>query len=258
MVKLKAFPDTIQVLVIGASRGIGLEFTRQLLGLGKVSQLYAVSRSATSAPDLADLQNEYGDKLQCLDANVSDEPSLEKMASYIRNNNKELHLVIYASGLLHNDAGMFPERKLTEVNYQDLLAGFETNAFGVVLCAKHFHKLLPRNSQCVMAHLSARVGSIDDNRLGGWYTYRASKSAQNMFTRNLAIELGRRNKKLACIAIHPGTVDTDLSQPFQKNVPKKKLFTPEKSVTQMLEVIDGLRPEDNGRFFAYDGSPIPW
>jgi NAD(P)-dependent dehydrogenase (short-subunit alcohol dehydrogenase family) len=258
MLSLTAFPDSFDALVIGASRGIGLEFTRQLLSAGKVGRVFAVSRTSQSADGLLALKEGFGDRLNLLNADVSDESSLEVAASVLRDQDASLGLIIYTSGLLHNSDGVFPERKLTEVSLEGLRAGFEVNAFGMVLCAKHFHKFLPRKQHCVMAHLSARVGSISDNRLGGWYTYRASKSAQNMLTRNLAIELGRRNKQLVCVALHPGTVDTDLSSPFQKNVPEEKLFSTEKSVRKLLQVIEDLRPEDNGRFFAYDGSPIPW
>ncbi len=102
------------------------------------------------------------------------------------------------------------------------------------------------------------MGSIDDNRLGGWYGYRASKAAQNMLTKTMAIELRRLNPSIICVALHPGTVDTDLSRPFQRHVPKDKLFSPEQAAKQLLQVIAGLDSDDNGGFFAWDGKPIAW
>lgn len=252
------FDQPIQALVVGASHGIGLEFVTQLLAHKQVAAVHAMSRSATQSDGLAQLKDEHGERLSLQDADVCDESSLARVAEALKACGAQLNLIIYTSGLLHDDAGMFPERKLDEVKPDSLLKGFQVNAFGPVLCAKYFQKLLPRKAHCVIVHLSARVGSIGDNRLGGWYTYRASKAAQNMFTRNLAIELGRRYKKLACIALHPGTVDTQLSAPFQKNVAPEKLFSKQKSVAKMLDVIAGIGAEDNGRFFAYDGSTIPW
>ena len=109
-----------------------------------------------------------------------------------------------------------------------------------------------------MGFVSARVGSIADNRLGGWYAYRASKAALNQSVRTLAVEQGRGRKGSICVALHPGTVDTQLSKPFQRNVPDGKLFTPEQSANYLLTVIDGLGPDDNGSFFAWDGQAIPW
>jgi NAD(P)-dependent dehydrogenase (short-subunit alcohol dehydrogenase family) len=110
----------------------------------------------------------------------------------------------------------------------------------------------------VFASISARVGSIGDNRLGGWYAYRGAKAAQNMFTRTLAIEWARTRRNVICVALHPGTTDTELSRPFQANVPPEKLFAPGRTVHQLLEVIDRLTPADSGSFLAWDGSPIPW
>jgi NAD(P)-dependent dehydrogenase (short-subunit alcohol dehydrogenase family) len=110
----------------------------------------------------------------------------------------------------------------------------------------------------VLANLSARVGSIADNRLGGWYGYRAAKTAQNMFTRTLSIELARRAPNVICLALHPGTVDTDLSRPFQASVPADRLFDPPRAARQLLQVIDAASPQESGRFLAWDGSLIPW
>ena len=119
-------------------------------------------------------------------------------------------------------------------------------------------QLLAHADRAVFASLSARVGSIEDNRLGGWYAYRASKAAQNMYTRTLAIEWARSRRNVICVALHPGTTDTDLSRPFQGNVPEGKLFGVERTVAQLLAVIDRLQPADTGQFLAWDGERIPW
>ena len=128
---------------------------------------------------------------------------------------------------------------------------------GPALVARHFLPLLPRDRRAVFAALSARVGSIGDNRLGGWHSYRASKAALNMILRNLAIELARTHPQAVVAGLHPGTVDTGLSEPFQKGVKPEKLFTAESSAERLLAVMDALTPADCGRVFAWDGQPIP-
>lgn len=125
------------------------------------------------------------------------------------------------------------------------------------LVAKHFLPLLARDRKSVFAALSARVGSISDNQLGGWHAYRASKAALNMLLRTFAIELARRNPRAVCVGLHPGTVDTGLSAPFQANVPEGKLFTPDFAAARLLEVVDRLKPDDSGHVFAWDGQLIP-
>ncbi|MEM7675592.1 MAG: SDR family NAD(P)-dependent oxidoreductase, partial [Myxococcota bacterium] len=133
---------------------------------------------------------------------------------------------------------------------------FAVNAYGPILVVKHLYKHLAHGDRAVLAHLSARVGSIGDNKLGGWYGYRASKAALNQFVRGMAVELKRKNKNIVCVAIHPGTVDTRLTKPFQRSA--KVLFTPKDSVSRMIGVLEGLTPSQTGEFFAYDGTPIEW
>ncbi len=153
---------------------------------------------------------------------------------------------------------MQPERRLADVDAEAFLRSMRVNALGPLLMAKHFEPLLRSAQRAVFASISARVGSIGDNRLGGWYAYRASKAAQNMVTRNLSIELRRRTRGIICVALHPGTVDTALSEPFQTRVPPDRLFTPDYAAEKLLAVIESLDADSNGRFFAWDGSEIPW
>jgi NAD(P)-dependent dehydrogenase (short-subunit alcohol dehydrogenase family) len=153
---------------------------------------------------------------------------------------------------------MRPEKRLADLSADALARAFAVNAIGPLLVARHFEPLLAHGERAVFASLSARVGSIEDNRLGGWYAYRASKAAQNQFTRTLAVEWARSRRNVICVALHPGTTDTDLSRPFQGNVPAGKLFEVDYAVTQLLQVIDRLQPADSGQFLAWNGDRIPW
>jgi NAD(P)-dependent dehydrogenase (short-subunit alcohol dehydrogenase family) len=164
-------------------------------------------------------------------------------------------LILITTGLLH-DEHVTPEKSLRELDEASLTRLFATNAIGPALVAKHFVPLLPRHGRCMLAALSARVGSIGDNKLGGWYGYRASKAALNMLIKTIAIELGRSHPDAICVALHPGTVDTGLSKPFQKAVPPGRLFSADESATHLLKVIDELTPEMTGRCFAWDGAEI--
>jgi NAD(P)-dependent dehydrogenase (short-subunit alcohol dehydrogenase family) len=167
-----------------------------------------------------------------------------------------VRLVIVASGVLHGD-GLRPEKHWGELDGAALARVFAVNSIGPALVGKHFLPLLPRQGRSVFAAISARVGSIEDNRLGGWHAYRASKAALNMLLRNFSIELKRRAPEAVCIGLHPGTVDTALSKPFQGGVAPAKLFSPEVSAAHLLRVIDRVGTADSGRVFAWDGSPIP-
>jgi NAD(P)-dependent dehydrogenase (short-subunit alcohol dehydrogenase family) len=137
-----------------------------------------------------------------------------------------------------------------------------TDEASIIAAAAAAARLAPRLHLVVncagVLHDAARVGSIEDNRLGGWYAYRASKAAQNMYTRTLAVEWARSRRNVICVALHPGTTDTDLSRPFQANVPAGKLFGVDYAVARMLGVIDRLQSADSGQFFAWDGERIPW
>ena len=246
-------------MVQGASRGLGLGFVRALLSRPDVDRVVATSRSPGSSDGLARLGEEHGDALVTVPLDVRDEGSIEAAADRVAERcGPRLHWLINCAGVLHEGDEVGPEKKLGDVEPERLRRVFEVNTFGPLLVAKHFARLLRHDDRAVLANLSARVGSIGDNRLGGWYAYRASKAAQNMFTRNLAIELGRRAPNVICLALHPGTVDTDLSRPFQRNVPADRLFDPDAAATRLLGVIDACDRSDSGRFLAWDGQPIPW
>jgi NAD(P)-dependent dehydrogenase (short-subunit alcohol dehydrogenase family) len=255
---LSSFPAGSQVLVQGASRGIGLEFVRQLLAEPAIVQVFAGCRLPGSADQLEALAAREP-RLRVVPLDVTDETSVARAARTVADLTDRLHLVVNCAGILHGGpAQLAPEKRLADVRPEALAASFAVNACGPLLVAKHFERLLAHRDRAVFASLSARVGSIGDNRLGGWYAYRGAKAAQNMFTRTLAIEWARSRRNVVCVALHPGTTDTDLSRPFQANVPAAKLFSPERTVRQLLEVIDRLTPAETGRFYAWDGSEIPW
>ncbi len=246
------------VFVQGASRGIGLALVRALLHQEDVGRVYASARDPGQSEELAALREAHGDRLRLVTLDVRDESSIEKAAADIGHEAPKLHLLVNCAGVLHEGDRLGPEKKLADVDPANLAHAFAVNAFGPLLVAKHFAPLLRHDERAVLANISARVGSIEDNRLGGWYAYRASKAAQNMFTRTLAIELGRRARNVICVALHPGTVDTDLSRPFQSGVPAAKLQQPARAAERLLAVMDSLGPEDSGTFLDKDRLPIPW
>ena len=168
-------------------------------------------------------------------------------------------LVMVATGLLHDAArGIAPEKSLRALDGPAMARLFAVNTVLPALIARHWLPRLPRDRRAVFAVLSARVGSIGDNRLGGWHGYRASKAALNMLVRTLSVELARTHPLAAIVALHPGTVDSSLSAPFQRGVSPGRLFSPDQAAGQLLDVIEGLSAADSGGFIAWDGERLPW
>ncbi|MFE4105493.1 SDR family NAD(P)-dependent oxidoreductase [Almyronema epifaneia] len=248
--------EQINALVVGASQGIGLGFVKQLLSQPQVSTLYATYRQPQTAPHLMALAA-GSDRLKLLQIDVTQENQIVAGIQQIQQHTRQLHWVINCVGILHEDS-LHPEKALRQVDPEQLLRYFQVNSLPTVLLAKHLLPLLKHSDRSLFAAISAKIGSIGDNRLGGWYGYRASKAALNMLMKTAAIEYSRKSPQTILTVLHPGTTDTKLSQPFQQNVAPEKLFTVDRTVTQLIEVMRQLSPADSGEFFSWDGSRLPW
>lgn len=237
-----------RALVIGSGGGIGAALVEQLVASGRFDRIYAGTRrpDASLHPDVTTLT-----------IDILDDGTLAEAGRQIAQDGA-LDLLIVATGLLHRGADIRPEKSLRQLDASVMAEVFAVNSIGPALAAKHFLPLLGRRHRAVAIFLSARVGSIADNRLGGWHSYRASKAALNALVRCFAIELRRSNPEATVAALHPGTVETPLSEPFQARVPPSKLFSARKSAALMLAVIDQLTPADSGDVFAWDGERIPF
>lgn len=246
-----------QVLIIGASGGIGLEFTRQLLQDPETDRVFATYRQPASVIALLQLKDDYPDRLVTFPVDVTEEQQIVAGIQKITTHTDRLHLVINTVGILHEGA-VQPEKSLRSLNSENLIRYFQVNSIATVLWAKHLVPLFKHKERSILAAISAKVGSIGDNQLGGWYGYRASKAALNMLIKTIAIEYGRVAPHAIAVSLHPGTTDTALSQPFQGKVPPEKLFSTERTVRQLLAVIQKLNADDSGNFFNWDGSILPW
>lgn len=231
--------------VFGSSGGIGQALTEELLRRGGHDRVFAISRSG-AAIDGAD----------ALKADFLNEEDLAAAAETLRAAGP-VTLCIVASGILSDGPGLQPEKSWRHQSADAFQRVFAANTVAPALIAKHVLPLTPRKGRSVFAALSARVGSISDNRLGGWHAYRASKSALNMLVRNYAIEQARRAPEGICVSLHPGTVDTGLSRPFQSGVAEDRLFSPAQSAGYLIDVISRLTPEDSGKCFDWAGKEVP-
>ena len=249
--------NSANALIVGASQGIGLGFAKKLLEDTRINRVYAAYRNPETATELLTLANQHSTRLTCLIIDVTNEAQIIEALQQIKSEVKILHLVVNCVGVLH-DGDFQPEKSLRHLNLENLTRYFQVNSIGGVLLAKHLLPLFKHQENSVFASISAKVASIGDNNLGGWYGYRASKTALNMFMRNVSLEYARSCPKNIVVTLHPGTTDTRLSRPFQANVPPEKLFTIERTVNQLLEVIEKLDKNDSGNFFSWDGSKLPW
>lgn len=237
-------------LVIGASGGIGRELVSQLSDSG--AEVVAVSRSGFR-------DDAWPDSVTNVKCDSGDESQIENVVNDMASAGQRVSFAVCTVGMLHaelEDKQIQPEKQLESLNSEQLSAYFTVNTIIPSLWLKHLVGVM--SDSAVISCLSARVGSISDNRLGGWYGYRASKAALNMMVKTAAIEYGRRAKGTALVCYHPGTVDTALSEPFQSNVKPEKLFTPEFTVSQLLSITRNLDPKEGPFYLDWDGKPINW
>jgi len=244
-------------LVIGGSRGIGLALVKAQLERPEVSTVIATHRPAADLSELCSLGRLCPGKLRLQPLDVTSETSLQAFGRFLALQPTGIDLAIHAAGLLH-DHEIEPEKSLSQCNSRHLMRLFEVNSIGPLMVAGALLPTQGRNQRITFAALSAMVGSIGDNRLGGWYGYRASKTALNQFIKTLANECRLKHPRAAIVAIHPGTTDTDLSRPFQKNVREGKLYAPEVTAKRLLDVLEGIDENQSGQFLNWDGSTIPW
>jgi len=231
---MNSLPDGFHALVVGASGAIGDAFVDLLGATPRCASVRALHRHSTPPLDFAH------------------EDSIAQAARVLADGPR-YHLIINAAGLLHG-ADFMPEKRLADLHYAQLLATFQANAFGPALLMRHFVPLLAKE-RAIVAMLSAKVGSIGDNRLGGWYSYRASKAALNMLVRTAAIEVARSHKDAVLVALHPGTVASNLSRPFRGDSIGRPA---QDAAADLLRVLDALTPADSGSFRSWDGSVLPW
>ncbi len=241
---LSKFDEDLNVAIIGATGGIGRAFIDHLSTQKNVSTLWAFSRKKPEG---------LADKIKWAPLDICDENAAQSVINEL--GDIQFDIIINATGIL-SVGKKSPERSLRDINKQNFDNTFAVNSFGPALLMKYFLPLLNRDRRSVFASLSARVGSISDNELGGWYAYRASKAALNMLIKTASIEVARRNKQACVVGLHPGTVDTDLSAPFKSNVPEGKLFTPAFSAQSLLNVINNIQTSNTGQCLDWQGEII--
>jgi NAD(P)-dependent dehydrogenase (short-subunit alcohol dehydrogenase family) len=237
------------VLIVGGAGGIGREVVIRMLEDPKVDKVYATYHNAPPK-----LQHE---KLTWYRLDCTKESEFHELSMSIASHNNTLDWVVNCVGVLHGE-GFSPEKNVMNINGESFIKIMSVNALATLLLAKYLQPLIRRSLEPRFVAISAKVGSISDNRLGGWYSYRCSKAALNMAVKNLSIEWQRIMPNVAVVAFHPGTTNTTLSAPFQARVAPEKLFEPEYLAKVIGTLLHRLSPNDNGRFIAYNQDTLPW
>ena len=232
------------IAIIGSSGAIGRAFLDAYIADKEISNIYSISRTEVESND---------ERIIHINIDVTDEVSVKAAASKIGEN--RLDKLIVATGILHTEL-FGPEKSIKDIKIENFVKIFSVNAFGPALIGKYFLPLMKKDKKSIAAFLSARVGSISENKLGGWYAYRASKSALNQIIKNFSIESKRTNPTGIIIGLQPGTVKSKLSEPFQKNVKKGKLLLPKDSVKSLIRVIESVMQNDSGKIFDWKGEEI--
>ena len=262
----------MNIIIIAGSGGLGRAFVEALAARPEVHSIIATHRrdlSTSGRGNVTNGQESAGDRGNATNGDESIAHQLDKrrwhqldatqeaQVAALANEYQEIDWVINAAGMLHQGEHL-PEKRIAQLDPEFALENFRANTLPTMLLAKHLLPKMRHGRPAVFASISARLASIGENGIGGWYSYRASKAALNQVIRTLSIECRRTHPQLSLAALHPGTTDTALSKPFQRNVPDGQLFTPEYSVACMLKVLDQLTPETSGRFWSFDGAELPW
>ncbi len=242
------------VAILGGSSGIGQALIEQLIERDDIGLIHASCRRPIEPDkDPARHVDDAAGKLQWTVLDATDEPAVQSWVEGLGS----VDWLINCVGMLHDDVHQ-PEKSIRNLDPEHFMRSMQVNCLPTLLLGKHALPALRRSPAAVFATISARVGSISDNGLGGWYSYRSSKAALNMSLKCLSIEWARTARNIRVVALHPGTTDTALSQPFQRNVPEGKLFPAAKTARLLIEQIERLHDQPSGRFIAYDGEEIPW
>lgn len=262
--QLDRWPEPV-ALVTGASRGLGLEFTRQLLTKYPGTVVWGTARNPETSQGLQALKRRHPVRLEVGTLDVTKEETVEELAGDIEAKYGRLDLIVNCAGILHIPDVLQPEATISKVEAKGLMLAFEVNAIGPAIVSKHMWELLKigqghgtGRAAAVIANISAKCSSMKDNTLAGWYGYRASKTALNQITKNMAVEAIRKKDPIICVLLHPGTVNTNLSKPYSANVPHMKLFSTDYAVERLLGIINKVRPEDNGKFTSWDRQEVPF
>ena len=248
MSSISSFSQNSNIVIAGANGGIGSALVNALADDERAARIWALSRTPVAADS---------PRVESIVTDITEESAIASAAKQCSEHGP-IDLVIVAAGILHDGKKIQPEKRMRDFDGAAMAEVFRINTIAPALLANHFLPRMRRDAKSAFAAISARVGSIGDNRLGGWGSYRASKAALNMLIKTLAIEHARTHDEGIVVSLHPGTTDTPLSKPFQRNVPEDKLFAPGFTAERLLQVLDGVGSEDSGGFFAWDGQAIEY
>lgn len=242
-------------LIVGGDSGIGLELVRLLLTQTKAT-IWTTSRRKSPRQELIELNNKHPDRVRLIPFQIREENSYQHLADHLAKDSAKLDLLINCLGFLHSERWK-PEKKISQLNLEQMMESFLVNTTVTPLLSKYLYTFFNHEQGFCICSLSAKVGSIEDNGLGGWYSYRSSKAALNMMIKNLSIEFSRKFPQSLVIAIHPGTTISELSKPFIGKT-KLKVHPAKDTASNILKQIDGLAYEQSGCFLSWDGAEIPW
>lgn len=235
----------MNILIVGGSGGIGAALVDRFLSHGSTNTIYATYLTGQKI-----IQSP---KVKWYQVDMTSEQDIRDLADNI----PQLDVLINAIGILHDECNR-PEKTINNFDPDFFQKNISINATASILLAKYFCRSLKSSSTSHFVALSARVGSIEDNKIGGWISYRCSKAALNMAIKTISLEWQFKNASCCVLAFHPGTTDTNFSKPYQKNVAKNKLFKPEYVADQLIKLIEKTKPSDTGKFYSFDGSEISW